>query len=210
MNTGPQATVQPSMSETTMTTATQLFPRPLVRPSQDGKYFSVDFRDGRTGWAKLYDRHPSGYSRLWEWEVQRAGEVVERGSTCYSAEGLLHMMQAVGANLPTEWVSLEGLEAFLGASVTQIDRDGSRVFSTALKRILGRRFKGLKFSVRCGRGTAYSWVNISPKCAGAKIVCSALDLGSCRPCGGARVAVLCRAAGVPMPRGFEVLPPAWD
>ena len=91
------------------------------------------------------------------------------------------------------------------------------LFVKTIKRIARERF-GVKLRVRGGTGTAYGWVHVRAAKDGdtAAAAVVAMLLGhrspsaSIRPCGGLRVAVICRLAGHPLPDGFVVAGPAWD
>lgn len=93
------------------------------------------------------------------------------------------------------------------------------LFTKTVKRIAKQRF-GVKLGARGGRGTGYGWVKISApkKHTGYDLAVlrllsgsdTAHDEHSVRPCGGERVAIICRLAGYPLPEGFKVRAPEWD
>jgi hypothetical protein len=97
--------------------------------------------------------------------------------------------------------------------------DDRSLFVKTLKKIARQRF-GVKLRVRAGRRKASGWVDVSttdPNDGQALGVIKHItgyvtvtSESSIRPCGGERVAVICRLAGHPLPKGFTVSAPTWD
>ncbi len=119
-----------------------------------------------------------------------------------------------GANLPA-WGKLADVHA-----LAQACEDDRNTYTKTVKRIAKERF-GAKVKARGGRGTGWSWVDISvaddDNSAGAHAVTQALT-GSGRvrrsesTSGGRgeRFATICKLAGHPTPEGFTVAERDWD
>jgi hypothetical protein len=198
--------------------------RPVSKNGHTGNEFDVTFPWG--GRARIYAVSRRDESTGWSAQlVDDAGEAVKYISMpSYHGDGL--------AATPEKAFMAAGVEAFAGttvpawgsaADVHKLARecDGDRaLFVKTIKRIAKERFGVTTLSVRGSTGTAWGWVSVSPKVRyeptlAEGIVISQIDGrrsddASIRPCGGARVAVICRLAGHPLPDGFEVQAPQWD
>jgi hypothetical protein len=198
--------------------------KPIVRPVGTGGHtFAVKFGCG--GRAEVYQCSREDGSVGWGARVvDDAGETVSyvtlRG---YHGDGLADTSDEALADAAVEAFREDSVPAWsTSAEVHELARQGNSdrgTFVKLVKRIARERF-GVKLSVRGSRGTAYGWVHISsndrrsPTLA-ERIAISTIDGrrsadASIRPCGGERLAVICRLAGHPLPEGFTVTAPQWD
>jgi hypothetical protein len=206
----------------TKTAARILASKPVVRPigSDD---FDVSFPWG--GRARIYSVSRRDESVGWRAQlVNEAGESIRYISTpSYHGDGL--------AVTSEKAFLAAGVAAFDGSTVTawgsaadvhklaRMCDDDRALFVKTIKRIAKERFGVTTLSVRGSTGTAYGWVSVSPKVRYEPTMSEAIvisqiggrsDDASIRPCGGERVAVICRLAGHPLPEGFTVTAPQWD
>jgi hypothetical protein len=198
--------------------------KPVVRPVGTGDHtFAVQFGCG--GRAEIYkcERHDGTIG--WGGRVlDDAGETKSQISIpSYRGDGLAESAEKVLAAAAVEAFREESVPAWgTAAEVHELAKlcdDDRTLLTKTIKQIARARF-GVKLNARGSRGTGYGWVHVSSSSRGKPTIAERIAISvidgrssgdaSIRPCGGARVAVICHLAGHPLPEGFKVRAPQWD
>lgn len=179
--------------------------KPKVRPY--GNAYDVTFPNGVT--VRIRQRSENE----WGWYIPEPGETTHCVQGTAWDQG--HAMRGAWALAiktappPPAAPDIAGLEALIGATLKECDRD-RRATTLAIKRCLKARWPHLKFSVRGSTGTAWGWIDVRSKSDEGRAVVAVLGLGSTPSRMGHWIEAICKAAGLDRPESFPLAPLDWD